>query len=150
MRKTKLILLNIILLISGFSALFGVPMFRFVSAQTPYIIDYVPIESVEITTDAENFDLHPGDSVSLGVALTPYYAIETAQDITYQIVGGFSYAKIDNDTLTINDNAKIGAKVTVNAIVDEIESLNSLVFTIIEVPVESISILNEEEYIKQR
>ena len=55
-------------------------MLTFVSAQTPYIIDYVPIESVEITADIE--DLHPGDSVNLGVTLTPHYAIETAQDIT--------------------------------------------------------------------
>ena len=59
MRKTKLILFNIILLISGFSAMLGVSVLTFVFAQTPYIIDYVPIESVEIPTDAENFDLHP-------------------------------------------------------------------------------------------
>ena len=57
-------------------------MLTFVSAQTPYIIDYVPIESVEITADIEDFNLHPGDSVNLGVTLTPHYAIETAQDIT--------------------------------------------------------------------
>ena len=106
-------------MLSGISALFGVSVLTFVSAQTPYIIDYVPIESVEITTDAKNFDLQSVESINLGVALTPYYAIETAQDITYQIVGGFSYATINDNILTINNNAKIGAKVSVKAVVDE-------------------------------
>lgn len=149
MRKTKLILLNMLLVFFGISVMYGITVLTFVSAQTPYIIDYVPIESVEITTDSKDFNLHSGDSVNLSVVLTPYYAIETAQEITYEIVGGFSYATIENDILTINKKAKIGAKVTVKAFVDKIESSNSLVFTIIEIPVKSILILNTEEYIIQ-
>jgi len=114
--------------------------------QSPW--DIVPISKLEITSDGAS-ELQPGQSVNLDITTTPDYAIQTASNIEYQFVNGAYLANIANNILTVNNDATIGGTIIVRAVVDNVISSNTLTFTVVKIPVESVAILNTETQISQ-
>ncbi len=116
-------------------------------AVSDFNIDYVPIESVEIS--APSTEVRPGQSVELSVKLVPDYAEETVQNVSYKLVGGAALAYIDGSVLTVKSNAVIGGTITVEAVADNVKSFNRLSFKVIANPVECVKILNGESILSQ-
>jgi len=122
--------------------------------KAPYIIDYIPIEKAEIFAENGETTMEPGSSVKLCVNLTPYYAVETAQEITYNIISGKQFATIDGDILTANTDIQAGGTVTVEANVDGVKSFNVLEIFVNKtpdvatfVPVDSVSLFKGTDYV---
>lgn len=124
-----------------------------------YAAEYTPTSSEEVSTETVSIEevtlianysgqVRPNDEINFQVMLTPNYAIETAKNIEYLVVRGADYVIQKNNVLTINEDAKIGGFLEVRARVDGIES-DSLTFMIVETPVAAVSILNEENSIRQ-
>lgn len=129
---------------------FGFALFS-VSAENVYaqsLWDVVPIEEVTLISD-NDAELKPTDSVNLNVQTMPEYAIQTASNIEYQIVQGSYFASIFGTVLTVNEDATIGEKIIVRAVVDGIASSNDITWIVAKIPVESISILNTQTQINQ-
>lgn len=118
-----------------------------VYAASSFEIDYVPIETVEITS--ESTEVYPGSYISLGVDITPSAAKNTMQNVSYSVVGGTAVAEIKDNTLCISSSAAVGEKIVVEAVVDNVISFNRITFTVVDVPVTQISIDNTETYISQ-
>lgn len=142
----------LMLLMLCFCFMFAFPMKANLSASaessgTPFVIEKNDIESVQIGTN-QSLQVMPGEQRKLFVDIFPTIAKDTAVNIAYQITIGEG-ASISGNTLKISENATIGETIEVVAIVDDIVSDNSLVFTVVPVLVDSISILNTETQIKQ-
>lgn len=117
------------------------------NALSDFNIDYVPIESVEVS--APTTSVRPGQSVELSVKLTPAYADETVQDVSYKVIGGAALAYIDGNVLTVKDDAVIDGTITVEATADDVKSFNRLSFKVMANAVESVKILNVETALGQ-
>lgn len=117
------------------------------SSGTPFVIEKNDIESVSLGTN-QSLQVMPGEKRKLFVDIFPTIAKDTAVSIAYQITIGEG-ATISGDTLVISENATIGETIEVVAIVDDVVSENSLVFTIVPILVDEVKILNTEEQIKQ-
>jgi len=115
--------------------------------ETNYEFERIPVTSVQLTADTTY--IMPSRGVSLGVALTPHFAIRTAQSITYEIVQGAHLAVLTEDNkLVANAEVSIGASVVLVAHVDGVRS-DEVVFTIAPVPVYSVAITNAQHFIYQ-
>ena len=117
------------------------------SSGTPFVIEKNDIESVSLGTN-QSLQVMPGEQRKLFVDIFPTIAKDTAVSIAYQITIGEG-ATISGDTLVISENATIGETIEVVAIVDDVVSENSLVFTVVPILVDEVKILNTEEQIKQ-
>lgn len=117
------------------------------SSGTPFVIEKNDIESVSLGTN-QSLQVMPGEKRKLFVDIFPTIAKDTAVSIAYQIIIGEG-ATISGDTLVISENATIGETIEVVAIVDDVVSDNSLVFTVVPILVDEVKILNTEEQIKQ-
>ncbi len=115
---------------------------------TQFVIEKNPIVSVEIAS-ASRTQLKRGDNVKLSCRIFPETANETVEDISYEIIAGDRFASIQGDTLTVNRDAKIGAKIEVKAVVDGVNSHNNLMFYVVETPIESIEIIALSDVIYQ-
>ncbi|MDE7181796.1 MAG: Ig-like domain-containing protein [Clostridia bacterium] len=116
-------------------------------AVSDFNIDYVPIESVEVS--APSTELRQGQSVELSVKLTPEYAKDTVQNVSYKIIGGSAFAYIEDNALTVKADATIGGVITIEAFADNVKSSNRLTFKIIANAVESVKIANTETTLAQ-
>ena len=152
-KKYKRVVLIVLLFISAVFFVFGIVVAKGdkttadasgveTKALAGYGWDIVPVEEVVITKTGAN-ELRPGESVDLGVLLTPEYAFYTVQNIRYEIINGSNIASIDqaSSILTVNANAdkQVGNEVKVRAIVDGITSTNILTFNIIKTSEETIN-----------
>lgn len=113
-------------------------------ASDDYVVDRIPIESVEIVS----FDgrlLKENSTIRLGVNLNPEYAIDTINDIKYDIIWGKQLVDI-NENKIIPKSENVGGEVQVVATVDGILSTNVLHITVEKddnidfVPVEKVVI----------
>ena len=105
--------------------------------------DIVPVEEVYVTSEGTS-EVNQGGKVYLNSETVPQYAIYTAQNIKYEIVSGSRYASIDGAELSVNSDADVGSNIIVRSIVDGVVSKNTLTFTVAEIPVKAIKILNTE------
>lgn len=86
-----------------------------------------PITAIEISTLA-SCDIVKGDKAVLNLALTPTNASTSL--VTWIITEGSDYASISNNVLSISKTAPTGSKVTIKAVVGNIES-NELEFNVL-------------------
>ncbi len=107
----------------------------------------VPIKSVNLVANTSG-QVKPGDEVNLRVELTPVYAIETVTKIEYLIIDGNCYVTQHDDVFVVKEDARIGGNISVMALVGGVES-QILSFTITDIPVSQIVLLNEETKIQQ-
>ncbi len=111
-------------------------------------IDKNPIEEVEIKAEKETLEAHCGEEIGLTAVIYPSNAANTVINTTYRILSGREYAKVENGILYIGEDAVIGSTIEVKAVVDGVESDNSLAFTVVRTPVERVEIVNEETEIQ--
>lgn len=114
-----------------------------VSDSPEYEFDNVPIESCIIVANNDTF-VYPGQVIELGVQTVPNYALVTTKHIEYKVLTGQEFSTIENSALIINFNADIGSEISIVASIDGKESDNVLTFSVVEIPVEEIKILNPE------
>jgi hypothetical protein len=108
------------------------------SGEIHYEIDHVPAETAEIIVPNGAATIKPGESIRLGVILTPYYC--NTQTILYTVTKGGVFASVDGDgKLSVVRNAPVGAQITVVAAADNISSA-PVTFTVEKLPIESITI----------
>ena len=118
---------------------------------TQFEIDRVPVERVELTVESNADTIQPGDALQFGVNLTPHYAIDTVRSVIYRLTRGSHLASIDafSGLLTANENATIGATITVVAAVDGVQSFNSIDITVAEIILRELTISAASNQIKQ-
>ncbi len=114
-----------------------------VSDSPEYEFDSIPIESCIIIANNDTF-VYPGQVIELGVQTVPDYALVTSKHIEYKVLTGQEFSTIENSALIINFNARIGSEISIIASIDGKESDNVLTFSVVEIPVEEIKILNPE------
>ena len=124
-----------------------------ISGGNHYERDIIPIEEVDLSSSIPGgrngfAAIRPGQSVDMLVMLTPQWAIATMRIMSFEFLNGAIQAGIHGNTLKVNDNATVGAVITVVAIADGVRS-NILSFAIEQNPVESVTILNTETTINQ-
>ena len=148
MHDHKAKILYVLVFMSAFVLLFSLRTITAHAASSSasgiyFEIDKNPIESVKISADSDG-NLMCGEIVQLSSTVYPENARETVLDITYEIVDGNNFAKIDSDKLLVKTIVPVGSRIEVISIVDGVKSENSLVFTVVRTPVQEIIITNTE------
>lgn len=115
---------------------------------TPFVIEKNEIESVELFT-YDSTQLKVGESATLRVKANPTAANLTIENIKFYIIRGKDYGQIKDNKLVVFQDALIGAKIEVEAEVDSVISSNTLVFSVVETPLDEIVIQNESDTLFQ-
>lgn len=102
-----------------------------------------PIESVEVSAVGDK-NVICGEQVTLSSSVYPTNANLTVIKKEYRIIDGIEYATIEDNILTVSDTAPVGGCIEVISIVDGIESKNSVKFTVVRTPVETVKFKNQE------
>lgn len=102
---------------------------------TPFVIEKNEIESVELFT-YDSTQLKVGESATLRVKANPTAANLTIENIKFYIIRGKDYGQIKDNKLVVFQDALIGAKIEVEAEVDSVISSNTLVFSVVETPLD--------------
>ena len=95
---------------------------QLLSEENEIPFDREEIKIDEVNLSANRYSAKAGEQVIFSFQVLPSYAIETIKNVNYEIVGGKNYAKIHNDVLQINDNAKAYEEVIVQACINDIWS----------------------------
>ncbi len=126
---------------------FSVGTAKFVSADgIHFVVEKNTISSVQIVCN-EELTIMPGQTKALTVSIFPEVANETLVKVEYQVVRGSAF--ILDSAVVASESAPIGEEIEVVALVDDIVSENSLVFTVVRIPTSSVVINNTEDTIAQ-
>jgi hypothetical protein len=99
------------------------------------IIDIkVPVNSVELFSDATNDALQLGNSTILKVKVSPIFA--TTQDVEFEIVSNAEYASISNNYITVSSE-----QVAIGQIVEVIARVDGVVSNIYHVRIQKVFVL---------
>lgn len=109
-------------------------------------IEKNPIERVQIDTDFGG-EVRQGERVTPRIEVFPENARLTVVETSLRILSGSDYATVEETEIVVDADAPIGKSIEVAAVVDGIESENSLLFTVVQTPVEEIKFLNAEDEI---
>ena len=137
--------------VCGFGALTSATLTYAHAAETRGIyfeIDKNPIEKVTIKAESEKTEVQCGEKLALTAKVYPDNAAATIVSTTYRVVAGGGYAKVENGILSVSNEAIIGGKIEVVAVVDGVESENRLLFTVVRTPVERIELVSEASTIQ--
>jgi hypothetical protein len=105
-----------------------------------YDYEYTPVESVELAPENDATTVKPGQTLRLGVNLTPWYAARTVKAVAYEVTEGVAYASVDGSgNLTVSLTAPIGGLIKVIATADDAIS-PEYSFTVVKIAVTSIAI----------
>lgn len=107
-------------------------------------IDKNRIDSVKISTSSSK-EIMCGATVQLFSDVYPESAEDTVVKTEYKIIDGNAFAEIIGDKLVVYPTTPVGSNIQVISIVDDVESDNSLIFTVKYTPVERVEIANAED-----
>ena len=108
-------------------------------------IDKNPIDHVEVVV--EKSTLKCGEKATLDAIAYPQSAMATILEKSFYIYDGAKYGKIENNILTINDDAPVGAELKIGASIDGVDCKKYAVITVEATPVSRVEILNDEKSI---
>lgn len=106
LKKVLMSCIVLLMIVLGAIPLFMISNSSIAHAQSEgeidYVIDYVPIENVEVVTENNAKSLKPGELITLGVNIDPWYAEMTVKSVQYfiyengNLVEESAFAKIVN------------------------------------------------------